>query len=182
MFITSAADQNNYSVSLAKIAIGIVLISSMAQLNIPTKPVPITLQTVAVILVSLLYSPREAFITLLSYIMIGAIGAPVFSSFGSGFARIIGPSGGYLLGMLVGATTVSIIRSTYSFDLKSPYHIGLLSFMCLGILYFFGVTVLSIYIGFWNALYSGFLVFIPTGVIKTVIISVILGFINGKNT
>src|SRR6185503_16683422 len=68
-----------------------------AQIEIPNAPVPYTLQTLFVLLSGALLGPRYGAASMLLYLAAGALGLPVFSSFGFGAARLLGPTGGYLL-------------------------------------------------------------------------------------
>ncbi len=75
---------------------GSAFIAACAKIQIPTQPVPATLQTFAVLLVASTFGARRAAITLLAYLAEGAVGLPVFAGPGTGFARLIGPTAGYL--------------------------------------------------------------------------------------
>ncbi len=71
---------------------------------LPGTPVPMTLQPLAVLLAGLWLGPRAGAASLLLYLTLGAMGAPVFAPVGPpGIARLIGPTGGYLLAMPVAA-------------------------------------------------------------------------------
>lgn len=72
------------------------LVAVMAQISIPTPPVPFTMGVLAVMLAGYLLGPRYGAMSLLVYLLIGAAGVPVFASFGSGLESLLGPSGGYL--------------------------------------------------------------------------------------
>ncbi|MCH1867342.1 biotin transporter BioY [Nocardioides sp. CFH 31398] len=66
---------------------------------IPTgTPVPITLQTFAVLLAGACLGARRGFLAVVLYVVVGAAGLPVFSGGASGFAVLVGPTAGYLLG------------------------------------------------------------------------------------
>ena len=73
------------------------LTAAGAQIEIPNSPVPFTLQTLFVLLSGALLGPRLGTVSMLAYLGAGAAGLPVFSSFGFGVARLLGPTGGYLL-------------------------------------------------------------------------------------
>ncbi len=75
---------------------GTAFIAACAKIQIPTQPVPATLQTFAVLLVAATFGARRAAITLLAYLVEGAIGLPVFAGPGVGLARLVGPTAGYL--------------------------------------------------------------------------------------
>lgn len=96
---------------ITEIGIMTALISVTAWISIPIGVVPITLQTLMVMIIGLFLTPRNAFITILSYLIIGAIGIPVFSGGTSGFAVLFGPTGGFLFAFLISATFVSKSKS-----------------------------------------------------------------------
>lgn len=78
-----------------------------AKVQIPFYPVPLTFQTLVVLLIGFAFGPRLAFVTLALYLAEGAIGLPVFANTperGIGIAYMLGPTGGYLLGFLVAGT------------------------------------------------------------------------------
>ena len=77
-----------------------VIIILCSWITIPL-PVPITLQTFALYTALLLLGGKMGTISLLLYILLGAAGLPVFSSFSAGFAHLLSPTGGYILGFLL---------------------------------------------------------------------------------
>jgi len=78
-------------------AFGAAIIAALAQIIIPIGAVPITLQTFAVGLVAAILKPREATLAATLYLILGAIGLPVFAGGGGGLQSFFGPSAGYLL-------------------------------------------------------------------------------------
>lgn len=79
--------------------IGVVtsILVIMAQISIPMPiGVPITMQTFAVMLAGILLGPRKGTIAIFLYILLGAIGLPVFSNFRGGIQCLVGPTGGFL--------------------------------------------------------------------------------------
>ena len=86
---------------------GIGFISLLAQISLPVpgSPVPVTGQTLAVLLIGTTYGARLGFITFASYLFAGIAGAPIFApsttSPNHGIDRLVGATGGYLVGMLV---------------------------------------------------------------------------------
>ncbi len=81
-----------------------------AQIEIPHAPVPFTLQTLFVLLSGAILGPRLGAVSMLAYLGAGAAGLPVFSSFGFGFARLLGPTGGYLLAFPAAAFIAGFLR------------------------------------------------------------------------
>ena len=87
----------NRTLSLILPAFGAAIIAALAQIVIPIGAVPITLQTFAVGLVAAILKPREATLAATLYLILGAIGLPVFAGGGGGLQSFFGPSAGYLL-------------------------------------------------------------------------------------
>ena len=85
---------------------GTLAITLAAKVQVPLYPVPMTLQTLAVLTIAALYGARLAAATLALYIGEGLAGLPVFAKLGAGPAYIAGPTGGYLVGFLVAAALI----------------------------------------------------------------------------
>ena len=117
-------------------AVGIALIAVCSWISVPMT-IPFTLQTFAVCLISALFSCRLSLWTVAGYILLGAVGVPVFSGFRGGPGALLGATGGYILGFFFTALVVSL--SVRKFGLKLPV---LLLSMALGILlcYTFGTA------------------------------------------
>ena len=77
---------------------GSILVAVAAQISIPFKPVPLTLQTLAVLMVGLTLGARLGAASLALYLAEGAAGLPVFANGGAGLAYMAGPTGGFLVG------------------------------------------------------------------------------------
>jgi biotin transport system substrate-specific component len=94
-----AAMASDRVMRLARIMLFVAFTAVGAQLavRLPFTPVPVTLQTLFVVLAGLVLGPRDGFYAMSSYLVIGALGAPVFAGFGFGPAAILGPTGGYLI-------------------------------------------------------------------------------------
>ena len=71
--------------------------------------VPITLQTLGIYLIGLVLKPKIAFISSLIYILMGAIGLPVYSGFSAGLSTILGPTGGYIFSFPITALIISYL-------------------------------------------------------------------------
>ena len=87
-----------YTVTAISVCTASIIIS--AWLTIPFF-IGITLQTLAIFLICLLFDFKIAFFSVVSYIFIGAIGLPVFSGFGSGIVALLGPTGGFVLSFML---------------------------------------------------------------------------------
>ena len=88
------------TVELAYIALGAALISVCAWITVPLT-VPFTMQLFAVFFVLTALGGRNGTIAIAVYLLLGAVGCPVFAGFTGGFGALIGMTGGYLIGMLL---------------------------------------------------------------------------------
>lgn len=91
-----------------------ILTAVSAQISIPIKPVPFTLQTMIVLLAGAFLGAKNGAYSQVLYIFLGAIGLPVFAQTADGtmgFARLIGPTGGYLLAFPVAAYLVGLLTA-----------------------------------------------------------------------
>ncbi|HVY50343.1 MAG TPA: biotin transporter BioY [Devosia sp.] len=83
--------------NIAMVLIGTLLITAAAKINVPTWPVPVTLQSFAVAALAGAFGARIGTLTVIAYLIEGAIGVPVFAT-GGGLPYLLGPTGGFLLG------------------------------------------------------------------------------------
>ena len=112
-FTPIAADSSHVRNGVIVIA-GSALVAVCAHLALPLyfTPVPLTLQTFAVLVLGLVLSPRMAAVTLCAYLLEGAVGLPVFapSVLGAGgLTHLFGPTGGYLLAYPLAAASASFL-------------------------------------------------------------------------
>ena len=108
LFETLVLDKaENYSQKIFRygilIIVGSTLIALCAQVSVPFYPVPVTMQTFAVILIGLTYGWRLGGITVALYLVEGAIGLPVFAGGKGGMIVLMGPTAGYLYGFFLAA-------------------------------------------------------------------------------
>lgn len=120
---------------------GLIIVGTFIKVPIP--PVPITLQTLFVILGALLGGLHIGLVSFIIYLVLGTLGLPIFSS-GGGIGALIGPTGGYLFGMLL-ATIIAGIFSDLSLkkENKLPYFI-IGGFLATLAIYIIGVPWLKI--------------------------------------
>ena len=97
------------------VAAGVAFIALLAQIAIPVpgSPVPVTGQTLAVLLIGTTYGARLGVLTFATYLLAGVAGAPIFAPSGTsanhGIDRLIGATGGYLVGMLVASLVLGYL-------------------------------------------------------------------------
>jgi biotin transport system substrate-specific component len=85
------------------VAAGAALVSIAAQITVPLYPVPITGQTLAVLLVGASLGALRGALSLVLYAVLGIVGLPVFADAGHGIAQVLSPSGGYIVGFIFAA-------------------------------------------------------------------------------
>jgi biotin transport system substrate-specific component len=91
------------AVLLGLAAMGVGILSAGAWISVPFYPVPLTMQTLAVLVVGGLLGPRLGVAAVAGYLALGLSGAPVFHGGTGGVAVLLGPTGGYLVGFLPAA-------------------------------------------------------------------------------
>ncbi|NFC75936.1 biotin transporter BioY [Clostridium botulinum] len=87
----------------------IIGVSSYIIIPLPISPVPITAQSLAVMLAGCVLTPIQVLLSMITFLLMGIIGIPVFSRGTAGFGIIVGKTGGYLIGFLVGAIIISLL-------------------------------------------------------------------------
>ena len=88
--------------SIAFVALSIAIIAVSAWVTIPIGPVPFTLQMFAVTFAIIVLTPKQALAAIAGYLALGAIGVPGFSGMRGGIGVLLGFTGGFLWGYLVG--------------------------------------------------------------------------------
>ena len=161
---------------LAVIA-GIAVLAVSAHIKIPFYPVPVTMQTLAVLAIGMTYGTRLGGATVLGYLGAGAAGAPVFAG-GAGIAYMMGPTGGYLLGFFVAAIVLGALAERG----WTRSMITTAAAMVLGnaIIYLLGVSWLANLIGSAKAFEFGLLPFLYGDALKLVIAAVGVPFLWSK--
>ena len=137
----------------ALVTVGVVILALSAQVRIPIpgSPVPITGQTMGVLLLAAAYGSWLGSGTVLAYLAVGAAGLPVFAGWKFGVATLTGATGGYLLGFLIAAFIVGRLAES-KWD-RSPWLT--IAAMVIGniVIYMCGVTHLATVVG-WNRVWA----------------------------
>jgi biotin transport system substrate-specific component len=147
------------------------IIAVCAQISIPLSPVPVSMQTFAIALAGIVLGTKNGTIATVVYILLGAVGAPVFARFTGGMGIVLGPTGGFILSFPIIAITAGIGAKTGKlFPLAAWLLAGaIVNYIC-GTLYF--ASLMSVDIPY--ALTVCVLPFIPGDVLKFVL-AVVLG-------
>lgn len=167
---TSSLFSHSRVKTLLKVIMGVVLFFCCAQLSIPLTPVPISLQTIGALFIGYTFSTKEATASLFSFLLLGAMGLPVFAGYKAGFAVLIGPTGGYLFGFLI---AVRFISQFYK-NKNSLAHMLFLGAIGLVFIYGLGVLWLSVLFGFHKAIIVGLLPFIWIEPVKLLLLGIVM--------
>lgn len=165
----------NKEVSIDKTTAGVIGVISFIALTVagayiriplPFTPVPITLQTFFVILAGALLGRKLGTLSQAGYLLVGIFGLPVFTGGLYGFARLFGPTGGYLIGFVLAAFIIGKLLGNSD---QAPF-VKIVGAMLVGLFVLFLTGTLQLafvmHIPFTKAMALGVLPFIPGDIIK----------------
>ena len=110
--IKAGAASRSKTYDIAYIGVFTVLITICSWISIPT-PIPFTLQTFAVFLAVSILGGKRGTLAVVVYVLLGAIGVPVFAEFTGGIGIILGNTGGYIIGFIFSALVMWLIESLF---------------------------------------------------------------------
>ena len=160
---------------MARMALMAALTAVGAQISIPLPftPVPFTLQVPMVVLSGLLLGARYGALSQVVYLLLGAIGLPVFAKFTAGLGYMLGPTGGYLVSYpfaaaIAGLAAGAVAHAARGRAVASGTALGLLALL---VIYALGATWLAVQSNLTPgaALAAGVLPFVPFDVVKVVL-------------
>ncbi|MDX9916976.1 MAG: biotin transporter BioY [Gudongella sp.] len=144
-------------------------------ISIPVGPVPVTLQTLVVLLSGFILGPKKAAISQIAYILLGLSGLPIFAGFTGGIYSFLKPSFGFAIGFVAGAfvsgAVVKVKRNLLGFFFGSLA--GTISIYAFGLPYmaFILNSVMNSGMSASKIFQIGMLIFIPGDILKLVIAS-----------
>ena len=154
---------SSYVKNILLIIFGSFLLAVSSKVQVPFWPVPMTMQTFVVFLIGMSYGWKLSFFTLFVYIIEGALGLPVFAT-GAGLAYLMGPTAGYIYGMLLAAIVIGFLSEK---GFSNTYFMSLISLLIGSVVIFtLGVGYLGSIIGYDKAINFGLLPFIPSELFK----------------
>ena len=154
---------NSNLINILLALFGTFLLAISSKVQVPFWPVPMTMQTFVIFLIGMTYGVRLSFITVALYLFEGAAGLPVFAS-GGGIAYLIGPTAGYLYGMLFASVAISYLANL---GFSKTYFKATLSLVAGSIIIFsIGIIYLGSIIGYEKAIAAGLFPFIPSELFK----------------
>jgi biotin transport system substrate-specific component len=151
----------------ALVVFGSLLLAVSAQFKIPLYPVPVTGQTLVVLLIGMTYGLRLGGITIAAYLFEGALGLPVFAGGAAGAAVLMGPTAGYLFGFLLAAIAMGYLAERG----MGRTVVSTIAAMVIGncVIYLCGALWLANFIGFGQAIAAGVLPFLYGDALKLVV-------------
>ncbi|MDI3480501.1 MAG: biotin transport system substrate-specific component [Tepidanaerobacteraceae bacterium] len=145
------------------------LTAVLSYIEIPLPVVPITAQTLGVMLAGSLLSPIPAFLSMVLFLLLGVIGLPVYAGGASGIGTIFGPTGGFLLSWPVAVFVMAHLMKRFKPSFRNVFIINIVG----GILVVYGIGVPYLariaHLNFTSALTVGALPFIPGDLAKAFI-------------
>ncbi len=174
---TGILEIDDNTANIFAILLGSLLIAVLAQVSIPVpfSPVPITGQTIGVVLVGGLLGARRGAMAVLTYLIEGAMGLPVFAQMKAGAHVLVGPTAGYLWGFVFAAFLIGYLAEK-GWTVK-PVFSFLSCFAATTLILVLGTLYLAAFkLGFNEAMVMGFYPFLVGDVIKS---AVCAGLITG---
>jgi biotin transport system substrate-specific component len=157
----------------------LIAVSAYVRVVLPFTPVPVTAQTLTVLLSGALLGSRRGTLAVLAYLAQGIIGLPVFAGGTRGLSVLLGPTGGYLVGFTAAAFVTGVLAE------RGWLHLPLagIAAMVLGNLtiYAVGLPWLSSFVGGKQAFALGFLPFVVGDLAKMAVAAILLAAVDGKS-
>ncbi|MEO2038571.1 MAG: biotin transporter BioY [Martelella sp.] len=157
----------------AAVFLGSLFLALSSYIEVPMVPVPVTMQTFAVTLVGALYGWRLGGLTIVAWLMEGALGLPVLAGGAAGFAHFMGPTGGYLFAFPIAGMVAGFLA-----ERGWNGHRVALAFLAMlagnAVCLLLGAAWLSLMIGVGAAFTAGVLPFLLGAVLKSALAAAVL--------
>lgn len=153
--------------TLTKLALFVALlcVSGFLVLPIPFTPIVLSLHTVVVNCIALLFKPKHAFLIVGIYLLMGLVGLPVFSSGTAGAEKLFGPTGGFYFGFLFSVFFMSLCKRD---RIQFTRFLTVTLFIGLPVQHLFAILFMGLYNGFdfWTATLTVSLPFLVGDIFK----------------
>lgn len=153
-------------ISYVSLFAALTAIGGFISIPIPFSPIPLTLQTTFTSMAGFVLGSRYGALSQLVYLLLGAIGLPIFSNRTGGLSTLSGPTAGFLWGFIISAFIVGLIREKY--QINNPILIFFVQLIGLIVTYILGVIglMLILNITFTQSFMVGVAPFIVLDLIK----------------
>ncbi len=147
--------------------VGLGLLTVASKINIPLQPVPVTLQTLAVLFIGMVYGPRLGTATVVSFVVLGLTGLPILAESFTNGATV-----GYMIGFIPGAFLAGIlIQNGWG---RSMFTAALAAFLGVSVIFACGLTWLSMMMGLHSAIAIGLTPFVLTELAKIAVLALVV--------
>ena len=171
-------EKKSFTYKMTIIGLMAAVICVLGPLSIPVGLVPVSFTNLAIFFTIYILGTKKAIVSILLYILIGLVGTPVFSGFSGGLAKILGPTGGYIIGFVF----MTFISGIFIDKFINKWYLCVLGMISgTAVCYAFGTIWLSYQADMTlpAAIGIGVIPFIPGDIIK-IIIAAIMGPMNRK--
>ncbi|MGI6096185.1 MAG: biotin transporter BioY [Lachnospiraceae bacterium] len=161
-----------YQLTLIAVMTAITCILGPLSIPLPFSPVPISFTNLAIYFTVFVLGMKLSTVSCVIYLLIGLVGIPVFSGFSGGFAKLAGPTGGYLIGFIFLALIAGFFIERFPGKLNMAV-IGMI--LGMAVCYLFGTVWLSrqLSVNFFAGLSIGVIPYLPGDAIKIIIAALI---------
>lgn len=170
---TAGKISRTHRLTLMGLMTAAVCVVSPFAIPIPVSPVPLTLATLIIYISVYILGMNMAAVCCITYLVLGAAGLPIFSSFSGGLGKLVGPTGGYLVGFIFLALIQGFLMKS-----RPGSSLAAVAGMILGtaVCYIFGTVWLGVQSGlpFSAALSAGVIPYLPGDTVK-IIAAAVLG-------
>lgn len=151
------------------ILLGIAVLIAASQLSIPLQPVPLTFQSATVVMLAMTFGKRTSIAMISVFLLLGAMGLPVYADFKGGLVYLFGPTGGYLLGFVpAAAVTGYLAEKGFAKNIFLSFVTALIG---TSIIFSCGMLVLSQFVGWHQAWLLGTQPFLVSELIKLIAVA-----------
>ena len=162
--------------------LGSIILAVSSKIKIPFYPIPMTMQTLAVLVIGVLFGWKLGIATIILYLFEGIIGLPVFAGTpekGIGLIYFTGPTMGYLIGFIPAVFFSGLLRVDFKYNLFVRFilNFALYSFS-VSFIYIFGLIWLNNFVQADQLLAFGALPFLPAEILKISILSAAVTLLN----
>ena len=154
-------------VALVLAGSALLAISAQFAFRIPTSPVPVTGQTLILLMIGMACGSRLGAATILAYLLEGGMGLPFFANGSAGWPLLIGPTGEYLVGFVAAAYALGLLAES-GFG-GGPVSTALAMLVGTAVIYLFGAVWLGQFLGFEKAFTVGVQPFLYGDVLKLIV-------------
>lgn len=126
------------------VALSVALMTICSYITLPIGPVPITMQTVGLFMIPMLFGPKIGVLSILSYILLGLMGVPVFAGGSGGLSKIFSPTFGFLLSYVPVAYFVGKNNDSKGFKMWIVYSLS------TSLIYLVGAGYFYLYMNYYN--------------------------------